>query len=141
MANQKADKDDDKKDAKDKPGADSIMSHQEMKPILNVAYNHPVHCALALTDDDEAVLLLHRKTAPKKLRNNLKDDAEEKGIKLATKVFFGHIKVSPSNTVTITVNREPPSRPRHANGPPRLRPPERPKSPPAPPGARKFHRP
>ena len=96
------------KSAADAPSASDIMSHLEMKPILAVAYNRPVSCALALTDDDEAAFLLHRKTPPKKLRSVLKDDAEGKGILLRTKVFFGRVRISASNLVTITVNKEPP---------------------------------
>ena len=109
MAKDKDDKKDDKKGGKDEPAQDKILEKGEIKAFLNRAYDgNSISCAIALTKDDDALLLLHPIKAPKKLRTELSDKAKEAGLELAGKCYFGRIKINKENLLTITVNKEPP---------------------------------
>ncbi len=89
-----------------------LMSSAEMKPLLKLSRRRSVSCAVALTRDRQAVVLLHRRLKPRKLLAELKQKARVSGMDLDTAtVRFGRAVVdgaSDSAEVTFTVNKAPP---------------------------------
>jgi hypothetical protein len=55
--------------------SDSIMAPNEMKPLLAVSKREPVQAAIALTNDGDGVILLHKRAKPKKVLAMLKAEA------------------------------------------------------------------
>lgn len=92
--------------------AGALMSAAELKPLLHVARQKPVNCAVAMSKDKVGLIVLHRRTKPKKLLAELKAQAKAGGITLdTTSLRFGHVSVdgaSDSGMATFTVNKPAP---------------------------------
>ena len=89
-----------------------VMSAAELKPLLKLSRRRPVSCAIAMTKDREGVVLLHRRTKPRKLMGELRRQAVAAGIQLNTgSIRFGRVEVdggSDSMMVRFTVNKPAP---------------------------------
>ena len=90
--------------------AGGIMPAAELKPLLVLAKHQAVSCAIGMTRDKQGVILLHRRTRPKKLLAELK---AEPGADLdRSSLRFGRVTVdisSGATTVCFVVNKAPPS--------------------------------
>jgi hypothetical protein len=99
-------------DKKGGPTPDDIMAPAEMKPLLVKSKQEPINCAIGMTEDKLGVILLHRKTKPKKLLAELKKKAKEIKLTLdAGSLRFGTAEVDPdidSALVRFTVNKAAP---------------------------------
>lgn len=97
-------------------GADAIMPAAAMRPLLNTSKQKPVSCAVALTKDKDAILLLHRTMRPRKVMAELRKQASAAKVDLdLTTLRFGRASVdgaSDSQCVNISTNKEVPN----ANG-------------------------
>ncbi len=92
--------------AKSGPTPDDIMASAEFKPILMKSKQEPVSCALALTAEKEGVLLLHKKTKPRKLMGSLKAEATKIKLNLETASFrFGTVEVDPEVDAALVIFR------------------------------------
>ena len=89
-----------------------LMSTAELKPLLKLAHRRGVSCAVAMTRDRQATVLLHRRLKPRKLAAELRQKARGAGLDLdAATVRFGRATVdgaSDGTKVTFTVNKAPP---------------------------------
>ena len=99
--------------AKSPAGADAIMSVPEIKQLLAKARRgDPVNCAIGLSKDKEAVLLLDRKKKPRKLMGDLKKKAAEAGLDVpGSLIRFGRAEIDgaeDARTVHFVVNKEAP---------------------------------
>lgn len=96
--------------------ADAIMPAAAMRPLLNTSKQKPVSCAVALTKDKDAILLLHRTMRPRKVMAELRKQASAAKVDLdLTTLRFGRATVdgaSDSQCVNISTNKEVPN----ANG-------------------------
>lgn len=94
------------------PTPDDIMTPAAMKPILVKSKQEPASCALALTADKQGVLLLHKKSKPRKLMGTLKAEASKIKLNVESATFrFGTVEVDPDvdpTLVTFRVNKDVP---------------------------------
>jgi hypothetical protein len=101
---------DDKK-GKKQASPDDIMSVSEIRPLLKLAKGgKPVSAVVGLSADGEAVLLMHKQAAPKKLRSMLIKQAQDAGLDLDVRsVRFGRATTDEGDegVLKLTVNREP----------------------------------
>jgi hypothetical protein len=101
---------DDKK-GKKQGSPDDIMSISEIRPLLKLAKGgKPVSAVVGLSGDGEAVLLMHKQAAPKKLRSMLIKQAQDAGLELDVRsVRFGRASTDEGDegVLKLTVNREP----------------------------------
>lgn len=92
-------------------GTSAVMSVSEMRPLLHLSKRQPVNCAVGLTKDKQGVILLHRRTKPRKLMADLlKKQSNELKLDRAS-LRFGHASVdgaSDSTTVHFTINKASP---------------------------------
>lgn len=97
-------------------GADGIMPTAALRLLLATSKQKPVGCAVALTKDKEAILLLHRTMRPKKVMAELRKQAAAAKVDLdLTTLRFGRATVdgaSDSQCVNVSVNKQVPN----ANG-------------------------
>lgn len=99
--------------AKKPASPDDVMSASELKPVLRLVKGEggaEVGCALALTDDKEAVILVDRKDKPKRVRANLLKAAKGAGLGVnASSLRFGRATLDPADetVLLIKVNKEP----------------------------------
>ena len=93
--------------------ADGIMSAADLRPLLNLSKRQPVGCAVALTKDKQAILLLHRTMRPRKVMADLRKQAVAAKVDLDLQTLrFGRASVdggSDSQCVNIAVNKEVPN--------------------------------
>lgn len=96
--------------ARDDPA--ELMPAAELKPLLKLSRRRPVSCAIAMAKDRTGVVLLHRRTKPRKLMAELRRQAAAAGIELNTgSIRFGRAEVdggSDSMLVRFTVNKPAP---------------------------------
>jgi hypothetical protein len=101
---------DDKK-GKKQASPDDIMSVSEIRPLLKLAKGgKPVSAVVGLSAEGEAVLLMHKQAAPKKLRSMLIKQAQDAGLDLDVRsVRFGRATTDEADegVLKLTVNREP----------------------------------
>jgi hypothetical protein len=99
-------------------GPEPIMSVAELKPLLHLARRQAVNCAIAMGKDKQGIILLHRRTKPRKLLAELRRQAKAAGTELdPTSIRFGRASVdgaSDSAMVTFTVNKPAPGPMRRA---------------------------
>lgn len=104
--------------AKDDVGDGALMPVADLKLLLHVARRQAVNCAVAIAKDKQGVILLHRRTKPRKLVAELQRQAKASGLELdPTSVRFGRAAVdggSDSAMVTFTVNKPAPGPMRRA---------------------------
>jgi hypothetical protein len=92
---------------------DEIMSTSELKPVLRAVKSDggaEVSCAVAMTEDREAVILVHKKDKPKRVQANLTKKAKDVGLALnKSSIRFGRATLDPQDetVLLIKVNREP----------------------------------
>lgn len=89
------------------------MSVAEMKQLLAKAKRgSPISCAIGMSKDKEAVLLLDRKKKPRKVIAELKKQAAEAGLEVAgASMRFGRAEIDgaeDARTVVFVVNKEAP---------------------------------
>jgi hypothetical protein len=101
---------DDKK-GKKQASPDDIMSISEIRPLLKLAKGgKPVSAVVGLSSEGEAVLLMHKQAAPKKLRSMLIKQAQDAGLDLDVRSLrFGRASTDEGDegVLKLTVNREP----------------------------------
>lgn len=94
------------------PTPDDIMSATEMKPILMKSKQEPVSCVIGTTEDKEGVVLLHKKSKPKKLMTTLKAQAAKIKLRLDNgSLRFGMAEVDTeidAALVRFRINKTPP---------------------------------
>ena len=95
-----------------------VMSAAELKPLLQLSKRKPVPCAVGMTTDKQGVILLNRRTKPRKLMAELLRQAKTAGqdLERAT-IRFGRITVdggSDSSTVHAAINKDAPGQLRPA---------------------------
>lgn len=95
-----------------KSEATEIMSAAELKPLLKLSRHRPVNCVIAMTKNKQGVILMHRRTKPRKLMAELRRQATAAGMELnTTSIRFGRATVdgaSDSAMVRFTVNKPAP---------------------------------
>jgi hypothetical protein len=99
--------------AKPPAGPEAIMSATEIKVLLAKAKRgDAINCALGMTKDKDAVLLLDRKKKPRKLMAELRKKGQDAGLEIpANMIRFGRAEVDGSEdarTVVFVVNKEAP---------------------------------
>ena len=86
-----------------------LMTHAELKPLLRLSRRRPLACAICMTKDNEAVLLVDRRIKPRKVMAQMRRDAKDSDIALNLPTLrFGRAAVdggSDSQKVTFTVNK------------------------------------
>ena len=87
-----------------------LMAVAELRPVLMQSKRKPVSCAVGLTKDKQAVVLLDRKMKPRKLMAEFKSRAKGAGLELdMTSVRFGRVALQGEDgTVAFTVNKAAP---------------------------------
>jgi hypothetical protein len=76
------------------PAADSIMAPDKMKPLLALSKREPVHAAIALSGDGDAIILLDKKAKPRQVASLLRAGAGKAKIALnAATVRYGRAEV------------------------------------------------
>ena len=92
--------------------ASGIMPAAELKPLLVLSKRQAVSCAVGMTKDKQGIVLLHRRTKPRKLLAEMRRKASGASVMLdATSLRFGRAAIdggSDRQTVTITVNKPAP---------------------------------
>ena len=58
----------------------SLMPAGEVKVLLKRARRRPVPCVIAMTKDRQAVVMLHKRTKPRKLALDIKAKAHVAGV-------------------------------------------------------------
>ena len=106
-----SDKDGAGKDPKHEPGPDDIMPAAALKSTLAVAKRgEPVNCAIALTKDREAIVLVDKQRRHKQLLAEIKKKSAGIGLQLeATSLRSGHASVDTdrdAKLVTLTINKD-----------------------------------
>lgn len=95
-----------------------LMPPAELKLLLHLARRQALSCTIAMTKDKQGLILLHRRTKPRKLAAELRQKAKSAGLELdPTSVRFGRATVdggSDSAMVTFTVNKPAPGPMRRA---------------------------
>ncbi len=95
------------------PSPDDIMKVAGMKAMLNLLTSEsskPINCAVAKTEDGEAVVLLEKLGKPKGARKILVDEAKKAKLDLTLMTIrFGTVGLKPgeNDTLLFTVNKEP----------------------------------
>ena len=88
-----------------------VMDVSELKQLLHLSKRQQINCAIGLTRDKQGVVLLHRRTKPRKLLAELLRQ-QGTGLQLDRATLrFGHANVaggSDSTTVHFTVNKASP---------------------------------
>ena len=88
-----------------------IMEVSELKQLLHLSKRQQINCAIGMTRDKQGVILLHRRTKPRKLLAELlRKQSPQLQLDRAT-LRFGHANVaggSDSTTVHFTVNKASP---------------------------------
>ena len=86
------------------------MTAAELRPVLMQSKRKPVSCAVGLTKDRQAVVLLDRKMKPRKLMAEFKSRAKGAGLELdMTSVRFGRVALQGEDgTAAFTVNKTAP---------------------------------
>ena len=90
-----------------------LMDKADLKMLLKLSARRPVSCVVALTKDKQGIVLLHKRTRPRKLAAAAKQDARAAGLELdPASIRFGRASVdgaSDSARVLFTVNRDAPA--------------------------------
>ena len=98
--------------AKDGGRDGEVMGPAELKPLLVLSKRQPISCAIGLTKDKQGVILLHKRTKPRKLMAELIRQGKGGGLDLErASIRFGRANVDGSNdssTVHFTVNKTSP---------------------------------
>ena len=102
-----------------------VMGAAELKPLLLLSKRKPVSCAIGMTKDKQGVILLHKRTKPRKLMAELLRQGKGGGLELdRASLRFGRASVdggSDGTTVNFSVNKPPPG-PMHMKMVEKLRP-------------------
>src|SRR5262249_22608691 len=74
--------------------ADSIMTPDQMKPMLALSKKEPVQAAIGLTSDGEGLIVLHKKARTKKVMSMLRQKAGKAKVQLnGGSLRFGRAEV------------------------------------------------
>jgi hypothetical protein len=99
--------------AKKPASPDDVMTASELKPVLRLVKSEggaEVGCAVGLTEDRDAVILVSKKEKPKRVRALLLKKAKDVGLSLnATSVRFGRATLDPADdaVLLIKINKGP----------------------------------
>ena len=98
------------REAEDGETGGDLMAAAELRPVLMQSKRKPVSCAVGLTKDKQAVVLLDRKMKPRKLMAEFKSRAKSAGLELdMTSVRFGRVALQGEDgTAAFTVNKAAP---------------------------------
>ena len=95
------------------PTPDDIMKPAGMKAMLNTLTSQdskPLNCAVAKTEDGDAVVVLERIGSPKAARKQLVEESKKVKLDLTMMTIrYGHVSIKPGDpeTLLFTINRDP----------------------------------
>ena len=91
------------------PEETALMTKAELKPLLRLCRRRPLSCAICMTKDGAAVVLMNRRIKPRKVMAQMRRDAKDMALPLNLPTLrFGRASVeggSDSQKVTFTVNK------------------------------------